>query len=401
MSSFIKQTGLILATVFMFSTVDASSIFNYSTDGKSPGLRDIAFNARNMGVANGLTAFSNYSDLNPYSFAYWSHRQTTQLSVSAKSNINYIYGNNYDDLWTKTLFSQLAINVPLIKRELSLGLGLMPVTNSNIEFVSSGSTKGSTSFEGALSDAFVHVAYRYSPKWSVGMGVLYTFGNLTEENTVDYNIDQYANTNVRHEYRSGAVSAAFNIAYNDSIYALNTYFTVPFTGVSNYSFVSASTDPTVDDKLDFRMPMRISIGAGYRYEKWQLGTTLHYENWESGYEVDGRSFKRDLNDFIYLGLGAEYLPTPKKFASFSEQISYRFGIHVAVLNNKLNSSGVNEYGLHFGLGSPFGTGFGHADIGFELGLRGDKNTHNFDEQYVKVSLSISAGELWFVRKTNR
>jgi hypothetical protein len=130
MSSFIKQTGLILATVFMFSTVDASSIFNYSTDGKSPGLRDIAFNARNMGVANGLTAFSNYSDLNPYSFAYWSHRQTTQLSVSAKSNINYIYGNNYDDLWTKTLFSQLAINVPLIKRELSLGLGLMPVTNS-------------------------------------------------------------------------------------------------------------------------------------------------------------------------------------------------------------------------------------------------------------------------------
>ena len=50
-----------------------------------------------------------------------------------------------------------------------------------------------------------------------------------------------------------------------------------------------------------------------------------------------------------------------------------------------------------GLGFPFHNNGGRVDLAIEYGFRGDLETTLYKEKLLRISASISGGELWFQR----
>ena len=73
----------------------------------------------------------------------------------------------------------------------------------------------------------------------------------------------------------------------------------------------------------------------------------------------------------------------------------RAGFSYGTIGYQFDGNTVIEYGGHFGLGIPFFRGRARLDFAFIAGKRGDKNKVLAEENFYRLIISVSAGELWF------
>lgn len=331
-----------------------------------------------------------------------SHKRVLQKTTDDKQNT------------TTTSLDYLAIGVPM--GDFGASFGLIPYTavGYSIRNESNGVTS-TFSGEGGLNKAFLTLAYKITPKFSVGVDVNYNFGNI--ENTQLTRIDnvQLGTLEVNKSDLLG-FSYNFGAMYKTMVsedlelmasvtYTPETDFTaenerqlgtVLSTGIGAVN-VDVRDIEVADTEFTFPSQYTIGLGVG-KPKSWFIGA--EYTDQKTSNFTNRTFVIEDVNfqDASKYRIGGFYIPNYNAIGSFWERVVFRGGFRFEETGLNLRGEDINEFGISFGVGIPVGRIFSNINVGFEFGKRGTTNNGLVQENFFNTFLSLSLNDRWFEKR---
>jgi hypothetical protein len=101
----------------------------------------------------------------------------------------------------------------------------------------------------------------------------------------------------------------------------------------------------------------------------------------------------ELRNSFRTGIGFEAIPS-KGADTFWKRIYYRAGFAYNSTYYKIHDVGINEFIMSGGVGLPIGPE-SRLNIGVQVGVRGSIDNKLQKDTIFRLSIAISASELWF------
>ena len=159
---------------------------------------------------------------------------------------------------------------------------------------------------------------------------------------------------------------------------------------SSYS----SGDSIVTENGTAGIPLSLGFGISYLHQnRYRFLGDLVTESWGSTKYFG--SHPAELRNSIRTSLGFEAIPA-KDADTFWKHIVYRAGFAYNSTYYQINGVGINEFLVSGGLGLPMGPE-SLLNIGFQVGVRGSTDNHLQKDTIVRLSVAISASEIWFLK----
>ncbi len=386
------------------------------------GVGDLIYSnsARSLGLGN-ITVASpseNYIDFfNPASIYRLS---STRFELGLNYNGIQIENNIDKRFYSQYSFSGFTLAIP-IEKELGIVsvLGLVPVSRLEYEVVSTesfdynGTVKpfdARYSGSGGLSKIFIGLSYKLPFNYTLGFSYEYYTGKTENISTADFETllalrdVEY----VRKNKYSGA-GATFGILSPDLSNIFNSKNVKEFRFGASVNIIgelkndTSLTSVTSIGELQFRsgsintkLPYRFGLGTSLILnEKYMFMLNFLHQKW-SDFQYNSNIVK--FNDVNKFSLAVEYDNPEKRFASsLWEQIDLRGGLSFEQTQYSINGEDIMKYSIFAGFSIPFG-GRNSIDFGFEYGVRGVKESGLLKENLFNAAISISFGEIWFIRQ---
>jgi hypothetical protein len=377
------------------------------------GLGDISYytstRTYSMGI-QGISLFGNYiNNLNPASLT---KMNSTLISVNA----NYGFLKSSNDISDNEVSNGnvlgFNIGIPFDQvRGWVLSLGFNPMTLANYKIKLQGNT-GSQSYtqtyagKGGLSRISTGMSYNLFRKISLGLEYNYSFGEINEQNFINFFNQAYTNTNIKKQYdfntsfiKGGAIFEIGRLLKNVSLNNLSigvvyqSGFNMPATQDAIYSS-SLGTDTVNIGSGFINIPDAYGFGITNTFgRKYLVSADVLFQDWTkySEFDVTNPAFQQSIRT----GLGFEIQPTPDKFG-FWQILTYRFGGFYEIGNFKLRDEAINSYGIRAGVNIPITT-FNSLDFGVNYSVRGTKSNGLIKDEFLNFTMAVNFGELWFLR----
>jgi hypothetical protein len=159
---------------------------------------------------------------------------------------------------------------------------------------------------------------------------------------------------------------------------------------SSYS----SGDSIVSENGTAGIPLSIGIGLSYLYQnRYRVLGDVVAENWGSVNYFGVHP--AELRNSLRTSLGFEALPA-KEADTFLKRIVYRGGLAYQSTYYQINGIGINEFLISGGLGLPVGPE-SQLNVGLQIGVRGTTDSHLQKDTIIRLSVAVSASEIWFLR----
>jgi hypothetical protein len=340
--------------------------------------------------------------LNMKNFATWTDISRTTLFLN--SGYDAIFGENRVEtsFIEKANFQGVAIGIPLIKRELTFGIGLQPFTTIEHRVFNTLDQGGYDITEnyyisGGLSKANFNFAYKINDLWAVALGYEFTFGRIDRQikSAINTPVSSQIEMSIKNQFSGhGVILSVISSPLPDLKAGLMLKPAVQ--GKLTKSGNSASEALNKQEILDTSIPTEINFGLEYNLSDiYALGFDVTYQDWKKGYEIDGANID-DYNTYYYLGFGFERKGSNRRFVKYLEQIDYRAGLFYSQLAYLNNTESVMEYGFSAGLSVPIQRFQSKIDLGGFISQRGELSKNALQETIVGIRVSISASETWFV-----
>lgn len=374
-------------------------------------------NGRNLGM--GLTGIASQGKLSISSSnpATWSGLQLVRFEAAMDYKLYDIEDKNGSLSFNETSFSNFAIGVPLHRDwGFSMVLGLEPVTDVQYDV----STKvendisdyyAEFSGTGGLSKTYFGFSYKLPMDFILGAAVEYYSGTIEYSSEVNF-VDDTDLVNGLFTKERKYHGTGFNIGImtdNLSDVLSSELITDLRLGVS-YNVVSdLDTDSTLTigatnnventfkGQVFTKIPSSLKLGLNLTLSHdYSLGFEYESQDW-SNYEYKNIAYS-NLNNYSRIGVGFEYKNKDiDQYSSVWEQMALRAGFSFTDTQWKLNGQDIKQYALHAGFSFPMGSS-SNIDIGFMAGQRGTTDFSLMKETIFKTTVTISFGELWFVRR---
>lgn len=158
---------------------------------------------------------------------------------------------------------------------------------------------------------------------------------------------------------------------------------------------------------DLLRPLKTTIGGGIgKKDKWYAGINYTFQDAlvNTGY------FNNVNNAYAYnnssnISFGGFYIPKINSISSYWHTITYRFGVKYEqtglLVNGNTQSNtftGINDFGISFGLGLPLGNKVSNINFAGEFGKRGTLENGLIQENYFNLRLSLSLNDIWFKKR---
>jgi len=372
--------------------------------------------ARQMAIGGGGAALIANGSVLMYNPASISSTKLTRVETGFRSAGINLTTNSNSVFYSKTQFSGFAITLPIERSYgIAASIGILPVTTVNYAVKQHivNSTVGDYDLtlegNGGISKLFIGTSYRLPFNWIVGAQYEYYTGTIDYTSKLKFGILSgnqnagFISSNKHHgmgatfgiissdmsgifnsknisEFRIGAFINYFANLHTDSV--LTSVFSTGSAEISNHSVVT-------------KIPYKIGIGTSMKFNRILIMLDYLYQPW-SQYEVAGVR-TNSLNDYSRFSIGFEYKNSSRKRLSFWERISIRGGLSFENTQYRVNGENINQFALHTGVGLPI-TYTNNLDIGFMAGVRGVKTNNLIKEYFYRLSVTISFGQLWFVRQ---
>jgi hypothetical protein len=164
------------------------------------------------------------------------------------------------------------------------------------------------------------------------------------------------------------------------------------------SFVTTSS--SVVDTLglgtgELEVPMRLNVGLHIAFvNSYNFALDYFYQPW-TDMKLSGIN-QLNLSDVHKVSLGFEFRPQREPGMSFWEQIMLRAGLSYEMSQYKFEGNELKQYSVFTGFALPL-SDQNTLDFGFEYSIRGTTEDNLLEENFLRINLGISFGELWFVR----
>ncbi|XMO87367.1 hypothetical protein AAFN75_03580 [Algibacter sp. AS12] len=370
---------------------------------------------------------------NPASYAsdnleLWDNEsRPVKFAVGGSYTSSTIESSTSSDDASSTTFDYLAVNIPLGK--FGVGFGLLPYTSVGYKLEGTnadGDIDNRFEGEGGLNKAFLGFGYQVAKGVSVGVDFQYNFGH-TKNSIVNYQYSDGLPTQYQSKENNRSDLSGLNInlglSYKTMIsknleFVSSVTYTPKSTLVSlNERTISTITvgsqgqesernvvnlDLSADglDETELVMPSKFTFGGGIgKPRKWFVGaetTFLKTGSFSNELFSNGTTYE----DAYSFSLGGFYIPQYNSFRSYWKRVVYRAGFRTEETGLNINDESIKEFGISFGVGIPVGDArlFSNANLGFEFGQRGTKNSNLIQENFINLQLSLSLNDRWFQKR---
>jgi hypothetical protein len=392
-----------IAVLSIQSGFASSSIFGFGPN--LLGSYQQPYSTAALGRGGFSMAIVDTVGLNQANFATWSKLPLSTFVLNMEyQGLNIASENDRNIFLTEANFRGGFVAWPLIKRKLTLGVGLVPhlvgSLGVQIDNVGVGAPAvQSVESNGTISEAKLVFAYQLTRNLAISVTPIFNFGVIKDQISIDYNDIAYGDINIENRYQAYGVNGQIG-AYMEvgNWLAAGASFKLPARLTVYSTQNSQSSEKTVEGFRNVQLPLGITAGGAIKFSRrFLVGIDANYQDWERGYEVDGRRIT-NMNNSMRVGAGFERGPSQDLYASYFQKITIRGGAFYGQMNATSNGNLIHEYGVTFGLGFPIRLNRNRFDISAEMGRRGDKSLNFIEELYFKLNFSISTNELWFVQQ---
>ncbi|MGD1044639.1 MAG: hypothetical protein ABR936_04815 [Bacteroidota bacterium] len=268
-----------------------------------------------------------------------------------------------------------------------------------------------TTFYGSGGLSYIGLGLSASPLTTlhVGARLNYMYGSTKQYQTTSFNnTDLTPTTFDRTAYYSGFTftlgTIYEGIANLLDVPALRS-FTIGLTLTTatsldadvqrTYSASSySSSDSIVTENGTAGIPLSLGFGLSYLHQnRYRFLGDLVTENWGSTKYFG--SHPAELRNSLRTSLGFEALPE-KSAETFWKRLVYRAGLAYNSTYYQINGIGINEFFVSGGLGLPMGPE-SQLNIGLQVGVRGSTDNLLQKDTIVRLSVAVSASEIWFLK----
>ncbi|PKP13767.1 MAG: hypothetical protein CVU08_03630 [Bacteroidetes bacterium HGW-Bacteroidetes-3] len=374
------------------------------------------------GVGVSLNESYHLNFLNPAANA--SLKFTTYTMAIENLNISAEDSNSKQKA-AATYLSYLALGFP-IGEKAGMTFGLLPNSSVGYSLVSNvldaeNNISGITQYtgEGGTNKVFLSVGYKPFKNLSVGLQGNYIFGKI--ENSV---LNQERNVALATKYQtiSNIKSFTLNAGFQykrklntklDFLFGGNFDFSNEINADGNeylYSLSLGSVEFPRDTILNvqssgyLKSPLKTTLGVGLGKEnKWYAGVDYSFQN---ALKLEGELFKKyskvDYDKSNKVALGGFYTPKFNSITSYWDRVTYRAGVKyentglmVDASGNGTDFTGIDDFGISFGVGLPVSKQLSNLNLGFEIGKRGQTAKGLVQENYFNFRLGLSLNDKWF------
>ncbi len=382
------------------------------------GLGDIQYFQSSIAAGMGGTGLAvlPLDEINRINPAAWVRINRTRFSVGVIYE-GYSTSDASHSTWLSGMnFNGLAFAFPMVPRSgVVLSFGLTPYSriNYNVKTTDSAGTLGYNLQyigNGGLSLAYFGLSASPTTTLHVGAKFNYIFGTsnyITRQTfTGNYtNVDFTRSVDLRGAgFTLGAAYTGLRTLLNmpqTNALTVGAFFSsaVNLTTETNRRYVFSTSTLTSHDTLTTpggttHIPIAAGAGISYGTERYLLAADYMFQQW-SDLTIDDASVPEIRNSYR-ISAGAELLPTRDPGASSLQKWRYRLGVFYNSSYYRLRDEPINEIGVGGGFGIPI-IGDMKLNIGAEYSMRGTTDKQLLKDRILRMTFTLSGGELWFVR----
>jgi len=370
------------------------------------------------GLAWGNSGLINY--LNPASYA-------------AFDTLAFVFeggmGAKFGQMKTTTL-SQRSVTSALthmlfgfsVNRRLKASFGLLPYSRMgyNIGQKVIDDTVGSIvnlyTGTGGINQVYLGGAYKITEDFSVGLNAAYLFGTLSKttaltfpDSAAMYNYRVNRSTRISDflftlglQYQrklSSAFTLGTGLTYSNgaSINAWESMLAETYSvGSTGTVIIRDTVDQYPETSGILKFPSSLGFGLILKHkDNWLILMDYKYQNWKN---FSYLGIKDSLKNSFQASLGFQITPDFRPTSSYMEKITYRAGFRYTQTYLQLRDNRLTEMGFSLGLALPLPRSKSHINLAMEVGKRGTTNDGLLQENYVKLSISATVLERWFMRR---
>lgn len=157
---------------------------------------------------------------------------------------------------------------------------------------------------------------------------------------------------------------------------------------------SESTDTTATSTGNADLPIAYGLGLSYLFgSRYYVTGDIYHQRWEEAKFFGSRL--PQIRNSTRIGVGFEALPQ-RETDTFLKRIAYRAGFYYSSTSYAFNGTPIDEVFVTGGFGIPIGPD-ARLNIGIHLGTRGTTTNNLQRDTIFRLSLSLSASEIWFMK----
>jgi hypothetical protein len=407
----------ILISVISFLVFSVDAIAQTSSPFSRIGIGDIVYanSARKLGMGQLSVADAQSNFISFYNPAGLFNLKRTRIEFSLNYSGSFLSGDNLSTYYAKTEFTGFMFAFP-ISNKYGIGAvtGLVPYSNVSYKVVNpvqttNGDYQTTYQGKGGLSKLFLGSSYKLPFDLVIGATLDYYFGNIDYASSIHFLDATNADAQYTDEYRPkglgttlGIISPDLSGMFNSNLLTnLRIGFTYNyFSQLKTDSVLTSSTtlgqDTVSTGIVNMKIPGRLAAGLSFVLNnRYLLSLDYALQNWEK-YSFNGLT-SSNLRNASKMSLGFEFTPEQKLGASFWEQIIWRTGLSYEQTQYLVNNKGINQYSVSGGLSLPITTA-NTLDLGLQYAMRGASDPGLYKENIIRLSLTFSLGDIWFIRE---
>ncbi|WP_304130715.1 hypothetical protein [Ignavibacterium album] len=406
--------------VIIFLLALSSFIYSQSSSPYTRyGIGDLkySFSARQQGMGQlgvSLLDKAHISTTNP---ASWADFNRTRIEFGLTYNGVSISDNNSNYYTAETEIEGFTFGFP-VSSDYGIGIaaGLIPYSRISYKAIQDYQSTDtlisdySITYEGkgGLSKLFIGSSVRVPFGFSFGATLDYYFGNLNYLSTLTFkNEDNYtAEYSLSYRPTGFGTTAGFISSNLNEILKAEFLSDIRLGASINYiskldtdtiltTTSSILVDTIAQSRTKFEIPLRINLGLSFIIGKNYLVTIDYSSQNFNNFKIAGNNIN-ELRDGFKFSTGFEFIPTQQLGMTFWERVNWRFGLSYEKTPYYFRNTGIDQYSIYSGLTFPLGSD-NSIDMALQYSLRGTTENNLLKENFIKLNLGISFGELWFLR----
>lgn len=369
-----------------------------------------------IGVSNSNGIYSN--QINP-ALLVRNHYTMFEAGINAelKNMQDYrqrqqVLGGNYQSV---------NLTVPVITNRWTMSFGVRPYSTVNYEtrsyrrlnVLGVDSLLYTYQGDGGVSKLTVSNGVRIGKELFIGLEMGFLFGavnrNVGTQNLSDGQYYKIQLENQTHyndfTFKAGAawrkvikddvvlnVGATMDLSPSLNSKVLKRFVTYDIGGLN----VINSDTLTKSQSFAQQLPMSSRIGFSVeRLAHWMIGVDYVRTDWSKVDNNLGHSTTLPVSQQI--SIGAEYTPDFESISNFFKRVTYRFGVSQTTTPYDFVGNGkyAKDQSVSFGVALPLRNFLNYVNVSYQIGKRGALADNMLEEQYQRVVVGLTLGDIWF------
>jgi hypothetical protein len=306
-------------------------------------------------------------------------------------------------------FKSVSFGIPIDKEyEIATMFEASPYSNVNYA-TQSQDTVVKQDFYGTGGLSLLSLGASVSPvnKLTLGAKLNYVHGRIRQAGNFAFFDPSFTNSEIqRSDFYSGfnvTLGAIYegvgDLVGSTALQPLTLGFTLstPSTLSVNRESVlttSQSTDTTYSNVGKTDLPIAFGLGLAYVLsDRYVITADVYHQQWQNA-KFQGTVLP-EIRNTTRIGAGFEALPGAP-IESFWKRVAYRGGFYYNATSYVFNGTPINEVFVTGGLGIPIGPE-ARVDVNLHLGTRGATSNNLQRDTILRLTVSVSASEVWFMR----